>query len=49
MSAPRLFIRYTFCKLHIVNQYNINKIWLFLNKIAHRKSETLGVKYDAKL
>ena len=34
-SAPRVLIRFQLCKLHIVNQYNVNKTCLFKKKIVH--------------
>ena len=34
-SAPRVLIRFQLCKLHIVNQYNVNKTCLFKKKMVH--------------
>ena len=42
-SAPRVLIRFQLCKLHIVNQYNVNKTCLF-----KKKWFTENPKYDAK-
>ena len=34
-SAPSVLIRFQLCKLHIVNQYNVNKTCLFKKKMVH--------------
>ena len=48
-SAPRVFIRFQLCKLHIVNQYNVNKTCLFKKIWFTENPKYFKTKYDAKL
>ena len=48
-SAPRVLIRYTLCKLNIVNQYNINKSYLVFKKWFTENPKYFEAKYDSKL
>ena len=49
VSAPRYLIRFSFCKFHIVNQYNVNISYLIFFKWFTENPKYFETKYDAKL
>ena len=49
IAEPRVFIRFTFSKCYIVNQYNVNISYLILKKWFTENQKYFETKYDAKL